>query len=461
MGLKYAIIDIETTGGSASNDRITEIAVIVHDGERVVEEFDTLIHPERSIPRYITEITGISDEMVADAPKFYEVAREIVQLTEGCIFVAHNVNFDYGFIREEFKRLGYQFVREKICTVRFSRLLIPGLPTYSLDPLCRWLGIPNRARHRAKGDADATVLLFEELIRRQPSLGKPLNPARDPFPAVAPNISRESLSRLPEDPGLYFFHDANGTVLHLNSSRNIRQDALKELQGLSKAGSQSYIRAEDIAEVTCEVTGNELVAMLRLHGERARLGMPLSNPRAREATRFAAFTYQDQRGYLRFYIGKVQKNKPGHGEFLTEADARSALAARIRQHRLCPQLGGMEQGSGPCSSHGNGGTGCPGACCGLEAPSDYNARLEKAVQDLGFPHCSFFLLEAGRNREEIAIVGYENGNVLGFAFLDSGQGWDDPAAVKSLLIPVQEPELARQCLKKYLTMNRMAKLIPF
>ena len=121
--------------GSATRDKITEIAIIVHDGVRIVREFSTLVNPERSIPHYITDITGISDDMVADAPKFYEVAKEVVEYTEGCIFVAHNVNFDYGFLREEFAQLGYHFEREKLCTVRNSRKLIPGLPSYSLGKL--------------------------------------------------------------------------------------------------------------------------------------------------------------------------------------------------------------------------------------------------------------------------------------------------------------------------------------
>lgn len=160
----YSIIDIETTGGSPKTEKVTEIAVYIHDGTRVVNEFVTLVNPEKNIPAFITGLTGITNKMVADAPKFYEIARELVKLTENTIFVAHNAGFDYGFICEEFRQLGYTFKREKLCTVKLSRKLIPGLRSYSLGRLCSELGIPVHDRHRAAGDAMATVKLFEILV---------------------------------------------------------------------------------------------------------------------------------------------------------------------------------------------------------------------------------------------------------------------------------------------------------
>ncbi len=161
---EYAIIDIETTGLSPSNEKITEIAIIIHDGKQVVEEFATLINPERKIPYRITQMTGINNQMVADAPKFYEVAKKIVELTENRIFVGHNVRFDYGFVRSEYKSLGYDYQRQTLDTIKLSRKLIPGKPSYGLGNLCQSLGISNHARHRAQGDAMATTKLFELLL---------------------------------------------------------------------------------------------------------------------------------------------------------------------------------------------------------------------------------------------------------------------------------------------------------
>ncbi|MBL7774766.1 MAG: 3'-5' exonuclease, partial [Saprospiraceae bacterium] len=164
---KYAIIDVETTGGAARYERITEIAIVLHDGEQVLDSFSTLINPERSIPWNITQITGITDEMVAHAPKFYEVAKQIVEWTEGAIFVAHNVSFDYNFVREEFARLGYTFTRKQLCTVRLSRKVFPGLPSYSLSNLKQYFGIQAEKSHRALDDTLATVQVFERILAAQ------------------------------------------------------------------------------------------------------------------------------------------------------------------------------------------------------------------------------------------------------------------------------------------------------
>ena len=160
----YAVVDIETSGGRAQVDKITEIAIYIHDGEKIVDEFSTLINPESYIPPFITRLTGINNDMVATAPKFYEVAKKIVLMTEGCLFVAHNAPFDYRFIQEEFKRLGYNYQRQTMCTVRMSRKIIPGMGSYSLGNLCQTLGITINNRHRAAGDALATTKLLELLL---------------------------------------------------------------------------------------------------------------------------------------------------------------------------------------------------------------------------------------------------------------------------------------------------------
>ncbi|UOQ81923.1 PolC-type DNA polymerase III [Hymenobacter sp. 5414T-23] len=161
----YAIIDLETTGGQPTQDRITEIAIYIHDGEKVVDEYSTLLNPGRPIPFFITQLTGISDDMVRDAPKFHEVARKVVEMTEGCVFVAHNVRFDYSFLKKEFADLGYNYSRKTLCTVRLSRSLMPGQPSYSLGKLCQNIGIPLHDRHRASGDAAATAILFGRLLK--------------------------------------------------------------------------------------------------------------------------------------------------------------------------------------------------------------------------------------------------------------------------------------------------------
>jgi len=163
----FAIIDIETTGQSAKTGKITEVAIFIHNGFEITGSFTSLINPECYIPGFITNLTGIDNEMVRNAPKFYEVAKEIVEMTKDMIFVAHNVSFDYRFIQEEFKRLGYTYERQTMCTVRMGRKYIPGFKSYSLGKLCQELGISINGRHRAAGDALATVKVFELILARK------------------------------------------------------------------------------------------------------------------------------------------------------------------------------------------------------------------------------------------------------------------------------------------------------
>ena len=225
MAKKYAIIDIETTGGSANREKITEIAIIVHDGEKILDTYETLINPERSIPYFITQVTGISDKMVADAPKFYEIAKNIVTLTEGAIFVAHNVRFDYGFIQEEFKRLGFTYMRKQLCTVRLSRQAFPGLRSYALGNLIKHFNIQVKDRHRAMADAAATTLIFEKILALEVNQEKADMMVNQGIKENAlPNgISLETLHKLPETCGVYYLHDNDGTVTYVGKSINIQK----------------------------------------------------------------------------------------------------------------------------------------------------------------------------------------------------------------------------------------------
>ena len=166
----YAIIDIETTGSSYKFGKITEIAIFLHNGSKITESFSTLIDPEMDIPYFITRLTGISNEMVKSAPKFYQVAKKIVEMTAGRIFVAHNVNFDYKFVQEEFKRLGYNYQRKILCTVKLTRKYFPGYPTYSLGKICDRFGIQIENRHRAAGDAHATSKVFDLILKNHEAL---------------------------------------------------------------------------------------------------------------------------------------------------------------------------------------------------------------------------------------------------------------------------------------------------
>jgi DNA polymerase-3 subunit epsilon len=444
----FAVIDIETTGGNASRDRITEIAIILHDGLKEEGRFSSLVNPEIRIPPYITDITGITDAMVASAPRFFEIAKQIVQLTEGRIFVAHNVGFDYGFIREEFRRLAFDYQREKLCTVRTSRMLIPGHPTYSLGKLCHALGIPLRDRHRALGDAEATALLLELLVQKEPNLGGGKT-KRDPYASIPPGIPRKVLTALPEDPGIYFLHDHEGKVLLSNMSPNIRQDVLKVLKEGKKEMGQ--LRNE-VSDITWELTGSELLAALRM------ITGPKEKPKATR-NKAAVYAYHDQRNYLRIVVGAMVKGRECAAEFGTEADAKAAMEARMRKHSLCAALLGFEPAGKACSRFPAGG--CEGACLGLESPEMYNARVEEALQGLGLPYARFLLVSNGRDHSEVSVLSIENGGCTGMGFLDASFGWDNPAEVAGLLQPFPHPNEGGAVVRQYLPKLKIQQFHPY
>jgi DNA polymerase-3 subunit epsilon len=215
----YAIVDIETTGGSARTEKITEIAIYLHDGNQITGEYVTLINPERNIPYFITNLTGITNEMVEDAPRFYEIAKTIVELTEGRTFVAHNARFDYSFIRQEFKSLGFNYKRNILDTVALSRKLIPGHSSYSLGNICKDLNIMINGRHRAAGDAHATVKLFEILVAKDAELSDSKSGLirNTKVSKLNPKLDINKIDAIPDVPGIYYFYNENGNLIYIGN----------------------------------------------------------------------------------------------------------------------------------------------------------------------------------------------------------------------------------------------------
>lgn len=257
-------MDIETTGGYAANHRITEVAIYLHDGMQVTEAYQTLINPGRNIPYYITGLTGISTEMVLDAPTFEEIAPELIKRLEGKVFVAHNAHFDYSFLKREFELVGQPWQAKKLCTVRLSRKIIPGLRSYSLGSLAESLGIEITDRHRANGDASATVKIFDLLLRRDRDnyIAKALK-RNSGETILPPNLAKDEFDRLPAKPGVYYFLNGRGQVIYVGKAINIKKRIAGHFTGDAREWSRSKIRNE-IHHITYELTGNELID----HGRR-------------------------------------------------------------------------------------------------------------------------------------------------------------------------------------------------
>ena len=418
----YAIIDIETTGGAANREKITEIAIVVHDGEKILDTYETLINPERSIPYFITQVTGISDKMVADAPKFYEIAKQIVTLTEGAIFVAHNVRFDYGFIQEEFRRLGFTYMRKQLCTVRLSRQAFPGLRSYALGNLITHFNIKVKDRHRAMADAMATTEIFEMILALETNQEKADMMVNQGIKENAlPNgISLENLHKLPETCGVYYLHDNDGTVNYVGKSINIQKRIFEHFKDKTTKGDKLQ---QGVFDFSFEETGSELVALLLEDFEIKRLKPAINKAQRRTFFPYCVYSFTDERGYIRFHaiknVATIRKKHKILKEFEKLMDAKNYLKTVVKRFELCEKLIEPIFTEGVCFYKQIGQ--CHGACVGQESAESYNERALTAIDAMNthFDH-DFFIIDKGKTQEERAVILVQDGHYQGFGYIDWG-----------------------------------------
>lgn len=442
----YAIIDVETTGGTAKFERITEIAIVIHDGQTVIDTYSTLLNPEKSIPRQITNLTGITDQMVAGAPKFFEVAKKIVELTEGKIFVAHNVNFDYSFVREEFMRLGYDFNRRQLCTVRLARKVFPGLPSYSLSNLKKHFKIHADKSHRALDDTLATTQLFQRILAEQEGKNsiKTLVNLGVKETKLPPNITLERLHAVPETCGVYYFHDARGQIIYVGKSLNIRKRLFEHFADTTPKGDK--LRT-GVADLSWEVTGSELVALLFESAEIKRLQPAINRAQRTRLHAGAIFSYTDLEGYKCLVFGKNTAKNAKNMELVAEypkpEQARNHLQSLVYQHELCHRLSHLDQSDRACFHYNI--KKCFGACVGEESPESYNERVQWAIAKISRRLSgSFFYVDKGRTPEEVAIVGVKEGRYLGYGFVSTDNGDQTvDALLDCLSTPYTDPDAGR------------------
>lgn len=454
----YSIIDIETTGGNPYRDKITEIAIFVHDGEKVVKEYTTLVNPERRIPPFISRMTGITDEMVAHAPRFFEVAKEIVEITENTIFVAHNASFDYNFVKAEFKSLGYYYQRESLCTVKLSRKLLPGKSSYSLGKLCRELGIGNEARHRAAGDALATVKLFELLLQKRTNgmfmesleLGISNN-------AVNPAITKQMIENLPRKTGVYYFHDEKSNIIYIGKSKDVRQRVITHLSRITS--KKALEMAGMIADISFEITGSELLALLK-ESEEIKKFRPLFNRAQRRCLyNYGLYSYTDEKGYLCLKLDKTTNGSSPHTTFANLEKGKNFLFSLTDKFNLCQNLTGLYGTNGACFQYAV--KQCRGACVGKELPDDYNLRAQEAIEFAGFVKDNLIVLDKGRSPSETSFVMIENGRYLGYGFVEKDETLAHHEDFRNHLILAEDNRDVRQIISGFLRNKRTGKRIQY
>lgn len=447
----YAIIDIETTGLNARKDRITEIAIYTHDGEKVVDRFETLVNPECRIPYHITALTGISNKMVADAPKFFEVARKIVEITDGAVIVAHNASFDYNFIRCEFKRLLYDYSRHTLCTKKLSRKLIPGIKSYGLGNLARILNFHNPARHRAGGDALTTVALFEHLRKIEKNIGD------ISLKGLHGRLSQESVRALPELPGVYYFHDEDGNILYVGKSVNIRSRVMSHLS--NNDHKREIELREKTASVTYELTGSDLVASLLESDEIKRLKPVFNRSLRRSLFQYGLFSYTGQDGYIHLKVETIKGERLPLTSYGSRREGIGHLQKLVDEFNLCQKLCGLYTSSGGCFNHHMGI--CNGACVGEEHPGTYNDRVIDAISRYSYRNKNFFIVDDGRYEHECSVVKVENGRFVGFGFIELDSIGRDSSILHDIIKPYDDNRDAHVIIRGYLRKNHFEKMIVY
>lgn len=452
----YAVVDIETTGGSPKTSKITEIAIYKHDGEQIIDEMVTLVNPEMKIPPFITNLTGISDKMVEHAPRFHEIARRIVEFTEGCVFVAHNVGFDYGITRQEFSSLGYDFRRPHLCTVRASRYLLPGMDSYSLGKLSKSLGIQLVGRHRAGGDAHATALLLT-MLRQKSQDGLEKFVQHDINPAILhPNLDLHFLDEIPTKTGVYRFYDENNQLIYIGKSVNIKSRVNQHLRNTKTKKDIELINS--ITRIEYDITGSELISLLFESQSIKRHQPRFNHSLKRNKFPYGLYSYEDELGYLRFFIGLSSKiDQIPLTSFTTKREGVAYLTRWTEKYSLCQRLNDLYPGKSACFHHGI--KKCNGACVGDESHVEYNERARALEHFLNLQGESFYIIENGRNRSEKALILIENGSLRGYGYAPYYFQKQPTLQWKRFIDFVQEDRDTRTILGTYIRKNPELKTV--
>lgn len=394
--------------------------------------------------------------MLRSAPKFYEVAKRIIEITEGCIVVAHNSSFDYRILRTEFDRLGYKYIRPTICTVELSKKLLPEQASYSLGKLVRSLGIPVTDRHRASGDALATVKLFKLLLSKDTTKEIVKEYIKTEVkPGMAPKLL-DIVESLPSKTGIYYIHNEKGDLIYIGKSKNIKNRISQHFT--SKVSKSIKIQAQVYA-VTYEETGSELIALLK-ESEEIKINKPIFN-RAQRKTLFnwALYSEKTKEGYIALKVEKTDGRKKEITSFTSLQEGKNALFKITEKYNLCQKINGIYDTKKSCFQYDI--KQCFGACIGKEHPEDYNKRVQEFIQNNSFENNSMVIIDKGRTNSERSAVLIENGIYKGYCFYDLNYQINNIEILRNLIIPMQSNRDTISIIQSYLRKNKNLKIVKF
>mgnify|MGYP003144910223 CR=1 FL=1 len=450
----YAILDIETTGGKYNEEGITEIAIYKFDGLKVVDQFISLVNPEQPIQPFVVNLTGINNDMLRNAPKFYEVAKRIVEITKDCILVAHNAKFDYRILRTEFRRLGFEYERKSLCTVELSQKLIPGQPSYSLGKLVRSLGIPLSDRHRASGDAQATIKLFKMLLAKDVEKDIMKEHVRKEPKKNLDTKLVFILEELPSETGVYYFHNENGDIIYVGKSRNIRK---RVNQHFTNDNPKSREMQKKVASVSFELTGNELIALLKENQEIKQIKPKYNRALKRDIFSHALYHSVDEKGYINLKIGKAVSSRDRITTFSSLRSAKNSLTKWVEEYELCERLSGLHGGKGNCFAYTI--KSCHGACVEEEQPETYNERVRELIDRYSYENKDMLLVGRGREVDEKSALLIEDGEFKGVGYFNLNHQINNLDIIRSIITPMNNNRDAEHIIQSFLRKKHQFKII--
>jgi len=450
----YAILDIETTGGNYDEEGITEIAVYRYDGIQVIDQFCSLINPQKDIQPFVVKLTGINASMLQNAPKFFEVAKRIVEITEDCVLVAHNAAFDYRILQTEFRRLGFSFERKTICTVDLSQVLLPEQTAFSLGKLVRNLGIPFSNQHRANSDAMATLKLFELLLEKDSKKQIIKEHILSLEPNKAPSRFLNIIDNLPSEMGVYYFHNQKREIIYIGKSNNIKKRVLSHLTGKQK---KAITLQNEVAEITYSLTGGELVTLLKEQNEIKAVA-----PYYNHSLKFRMFPmgvridYQEP--YPKLILEQIKKEHNYLNVYKNKKAAKAAVFRWMDQFGICIHKTSLIKSEKACFNQSIGK--CEGACIGVETPEVYGKKVDALIESITYPYPDFLLIEKGRKNGEKSFVYVANGHFVGYGYFELNHQIKSKKQIQSRLIPIQDNPDAKKLINSFIFRKKYLKLIP-
>ncbi|MHA7865626.1 exonuclease domain-containing protein [Flagellimonas marinaquae] len=438
----YAILDIESTGGKYNEEGITEIAIHRFDGHQVVDKFICLINPEREIQPFVAKLTGINNKMLRSAPKFHEVAKRIVEITEGTVLVAHNAQFDYRILRTEFRRLGYDFQRKTLCTVDLSKQLIPEAESHSLGKLARSLGIPMSDRHRANGDALATLKLFKLLLDKDSDKKIITEVIREETHGELSQNQLDMVFGLPSETGVYYMHDKDGEIIFIGKTNDIKKRVNQHFTNVGKIARKLQ---KETKKVTYEKTGSELIAILKAYWEQKK-----NRPRYNHVSKKKLFTHTidfSQNGTEHIILDVEKNSSMEHKKMaFNGTDAAKSFLSKISdEFELCPSSLGKEG----CMPQQNKGT-----------VMNCNEKVHAAFEKYSIQNKDIAFTDRGRQTGERSFILIKNGRLQGFGFVELNHQVNNIHILESIMTPMKSDENTTFIVEAYLRKNNRLKTIP-